>query len=50
MSEKDEQRLEDEEATEASEHDEETPEVEGHRLHIGDRMKVGDPDAHFKAG
>jgi hypothetical protein len=48
MSEKDEQRLEDEDAPEASQHDEESPDVEGHRLHATDRMKVGDPDAHFK--
>jgi len=50
MSEKDEQRLEDEDAPEASEHEEESPEVEGHRLHLGSRMEADDPDAHFKAG
>ena len=48
MSEKDEQRLEDEDAPEASQHDEESPDVEGHRLHLGDRMKVGEPDTRFK--
>jgi hypothetical protein len=44
MSEKDEQRLEDEEAPEASEHDEEAPEVEGHRLHVGEADTFAGPD------
>ena len=48
MSERDEQRLEDEEAPEAAEHDEESPDVEGHKLHMGEPAKVSDPDRAAK--
>lgn len=47
MSETDEQRLEDQDAPEALEHDEESPDVEGHKLHMGGAEKVADPDKPF---
>ncbi len=48
MRQRDKQRMEDGEAPpEASEHDEESPDVEGHKLHIGEAARLADPDKAF---